>query len=189
MGPSVELDHRGPPAIRIRMLGPLAVERDGAPVALPASRKACGLLAYLALTRRPVSRSRLCALLWDEAANDPRGELRWCLSKLRGVLGDEGAFVARDDAVALNMDEWFVDARALGEVFDEGVEFLDAERLQALCDLYDGELLEGLVIDRCPEFNLWLTAQPDPLRGASRRAAPSPCRAPSGGIGPGSHGA
>ena len=28
-----------------------------------------------------------------------------------------------------------------------------------LCELYTGELLEGLVIERCPEFNLWLTGQ------------------------------
>ena len=38
---------------------------------------------------RPVSRERLCALLWD-APNDPRGELRWCLSKARAVLDQPG---------------------------------------------------------------------------------------------------
>ncbi len=80
--------HREPDGVRLRMLGPLAIERGGAALELPASRKMCGLLAYLALTQRPVRRSRLCELLWDEAANDPRGELRWCLSKLRGLLGD-----------------------------------------------------------------------------------------------------
>ena len=39
--------------IGLRMLGPLAIARAGAPLELPASRKTCGLLAYLALTRRP----------------------------------------------------------------------------------------------------------------------------------------
>ncbi|RUZ52195.1 transcriptional regulator, partial [Mesorhizobium sp. M7A.F.Ca.US.003.02.2.1] len=73
------------PVLSVRLLGPLMISRDGAPVALPASRKLRALLAYLALAPHPVSRSRLCELLWD-VPNDPRGELRWCLSKLRGAL-------------------------------------------------------------------------------------------------------
>ena len=88
---SSPLGHHGKTVeVRLRMLGPLAIERAGVPLELPASRKTCGLLAYLALTPRPVSRGRLCELLWDEAANDPKGELRWCLSKLRSLLGDSG---------------------------------------------------------------------------------------------------
>jgi len=31
---------------------------------------------------RPVTREKLCELFWD-VADDPRSELRWCLSKLR----------------------------------------------------------------------------------------------------------
>ena len=91
---SVELSPQGchgeTVEVRLRMLGPLAIERAGVPLELPASRKTCGLLAYLALSPRPAPRSRLCELLWDEAANDPRGELRWCLSKLRSLLSDSG---------------------------------------------------------------------------------------------------
>ena len=74
---------------QIRVLGPVSVSRDGVPVPLPRSRKVRALLAFLALGLGPVSRSRLCDLLWD-VPNDPRGELRWCLSKLRGVLDDAG---------------------------------------------------------------------------------------------------
>ncbi len=58
-------------------------------MALPPSRKLRALLAYLALAREPVSRSQLCELLWD-APSDPRGELRWCLSKLRRLLDSPG---------------------------------------------------------------------------------------------------
>ncbi len=56
---------------------------------LPASRKVRALLAYVALASKPVARGPLCELLWD-VPNDPRGELRWCLSKIRGLL-DDGA--------------------------------------------------------------------------------------------------
>src|SRR6516165_5706146 len=98
--------------VRLRMLGPLAIERAGVPLELPASRKTCGLLAYLALSPCPVPRGRLCALLWDEAANDPRGELRWCISKLRSLLSDprgsRNIVVTSSDTVALRPDGWFV---------------------------------------------------------------------------------
>jgi TolB-like protein/DNA-binding SARP family transcriptional activator len=149
--------HGEPDGVRLLMLGPLAIERGGAPLELPASRKTCGLLAYLALTQRPARRSRLCELLWDEAANDPRGELRWCLSKLRGLLGD--VVVTSGDTVALRLDGWFVDTVEVASAMDGAIDMLGAARLQALCELYVGELLEGLVIERCSEFNLWLTGQ------------------------------
>ena len=64
------------------MLGPLTICRHGVTLALPASRKVRALLAYLSLAPHAVARSQLCELLWD-VPNDPRGELRWCLSKLR----------------------------------------------------------------------------------------------------------
>ena len=54
------------------LLGPLAVRRGGAELALPASRKVRALLAYLALAPRPLSRGHLCELLWD-VPNDPQG--------------------------------------------------------------------------------------------------------------------
>src|SRR5690349_14925108 len=75
------------PALEIRVLGPLTVLRDGVAVPLPRSRKVRALLGFLAATPGPVTRSRLCDLLWD-VPNDPRGELRWCLSKVRTVIGD-----------------------------------------------------------------------------------------------------
>jgi TolB-like protein/DNA-binding SARP family transcriptional activator len=153
--------HREPDGVQLRMLGPLVIERGRAPLELPASRKMCGLLAYLALTQRPAQRSRLCELLWDEAANDPRGELRWCLSKLRGLLGDAAGnvVVTSGDTVALRLDSWFVDASEVASAMDGAIETLGTEQLRTLCGLYTGELLEGLVIERCPEFNLWLTGQ------------------------------
>jgi TolB-like protein/DNA-binding SARP family transcriptional activator len=165
MGMSMESSpfgrYRETVGVRLCMLGPLAIEREGAPLELPASRKTCALLAYLALTQRPAQRSRLCELLWDEAADDPRGELRWCLSKLRSLLGDSGrnSIVTSGNAVALRLDGWFVDAVEVASAMEGEIETLGVDQLQILCDLYRGELLEGLVIERCPEFNLWLAGQ------------------------------
>ena len=75
------------PGLTVRMFGPLTVIRDGVPVELPASRKVRALFAYLTLSPAGVGRSRLCDLLWD-VPNDPRGELRRCLTTLRHVLDE-----------------------------------------------------------------------------------------------------
>ena len=68
---------------------------------MPPSRKARALLAYLLLTPQAVARSTLCELLWD-GPDDPRAELRWCLSRIRSVLGDGGRLIAHEDTVRLD---------------------------------------------------------------------------------------
>jgi DNA-binding SARP family transcriptional activator len=152
--------------LRVRLLGPLAICRDGVAVALPASRKVRALIAYLSVARHAVSRSQLCELLWD-IPNDPRGELRWCLSKLRSVLDQPGRrrLEARDDTVKLDLADCFVDAVEITRAADEGIETLAPGRLRELSALFNGEFLDGLQIDRNPSFNGWLTAQRRRFRG------------------------
>ncbi|MET2829906.1 transcriptional regulator [Mesorhizobium shangrilense] len=144
----------------VRLFGPLTVARDGATIELPQSRKLRALLAYLALAPHPVGRSRLCELLWD-VPNDPRGELRWYLSKLRGVLDepDRRRIETQGDTVALRLEDGFVDAIAVATAATEGIAALGVERLQALAKLFAGDFLDGLELDRNPSFNSWLTAQ------------------------------
>jgi DNA-binding SARP family transcriptional activator len=142
------------------MLGPLRVEQNGLALALPASRKVRALLAYLALAPLSSSRSHLCELLWD-APSDPRGELRWCLSKIRGLLGEEGSrrVAASGDAVRLDVADCFVDAIAIARAAEEGIAALTLERQRSLARLFEGEFLAGLEIERSPVFSGWLTAQ------------------------------
>jgi DNA-binding SARP family transcriptional activator len=140
--------------VEIRVLGAPAVFRSGVAVPLPRSRKVRALLAFLALSPQPVTRSRLCDLLWD-VPNDPRGELRWCLSKLRAVLdGDRRRVITEGDTVSLDLSDCRVDAREL----EVDVAKLDTARLVELCDLVGGELLDGVDID-CAELAGWLAAQ------------------------------
>jgi DNA-binding SARP family transcriptional activator len=144
----------------VQLLGSLAICRDGVAVALPASRKVRALFAYLSVAPQAVSRSQLCELLWD-IPNDPRGELRWCLSKLRSVLDQPGRrrVEARGDTVKLDLADCFVDAVEIARAAHEGIETLAPDRLRALSALFNGEFLDGLQIDRNPSFNGWLTAQ------------------------------
>src|SRR5690606_9672702 len=44
-------------SLAVRLLGSLSIERDGAPIPLPASRKVRALLAYLSLAPHPPTRS------------------------------------------------------------------------------------------------------------------------------------
>ncbi|WP_258121241.1 BTAD domain-containing putative transcriptional regulator [Mesorhizobium onobrychidis] len=146
--------------LSVRLLGPLTVIRDGATLQLPASRKLRALFAYLALAPHAVGRSRLCELLWD-VPNDPRGELRWCLSKLRGVLDepDRRRIETPGDTIALHLKGVSVDAIDIASAAAKGIETLDLQRLQALSGLFVGDFLDGLEIDRSPHFNSWLIAQ------------------------------
>lgn len=141
----------------MRLLGPPAVVRDGAALALPASRKVRALLGYLAMAPRPVGRGRLCELLWD-IPNDPRGELRWSLSKLRGLLDEppRRRVVTDGDTVALDLDDCDVDARAAAGA---AIDRLDPDGLRALLGRFGGAFMDGLAVDRCPHFESWLAAQ------------------------------
>src|SRR4030095_14416176 len=76
-------------SIHVQMLGPVTITRGGAVLELPAWRKLIALFAYLSLAPRAVPRAQLCELLWD-VPDDPRGALRWCLSKIRRVLDESG---------------------------------------------------------------------------------------------------
>ena len=147
------------PTLQLRLLGAVTVLKEGVEVPLPSSRKVRALLALLVVAS-PVTRSRLCELLWD-VPNDPRGELRWCLSKLRGVLDDQARHRVRteSDAVALDLSDCVVDIVELENTLRTGIETLDVRQLRAMSALFAGDFAEGLEIDRNPQFASWLSAQ------------------------------
>ena len=152
---------QGVPVLELRLLGQFAVRRGGRALPLPASRKVRALIAYLALSARPVTRSHLCELLWD-VPNDPRGELRWCLSKTRGVLDEpeRRRVLSLDESVRLDLSDGFsVDALSIDQALRRGIGNLDRTALQALSTCFTGEFLDGLEIDRSPHFSAWLIAQ------------------------------
>ncbi len=149
-----------PAALQLQLLGPLQVSRGAQPLALPSSRKVRALAAYLAMAAHEVSRSHLCELLWD-LPNDPRGELRWCLSKLRAVLDEPGhaRVQANGDALRLDLTGCEVDVLRVSHTLQSGIASLDAGALRALAAQFRGDFLEGLEIPRSAAYSAWLTAQ------------------------------
>jgi pimeloyl-ACP methyl ester carboxylesterase/DNA-binding SARP family transcriptional activator len=139
----------------IRVLGSLSVLRDGREVPLIRSRKTRALLAYLAAVERPQRRERLCEMFWD-VPDDPRGALRWSLSKLRLILGE--ALDAGHDTIVLDSGAVSVDYRHVRETLSRDLRQVSVPELEELALLFRGGFLDDLSLPRCPEFEAWRVA-------------------------------
>ena len=146
--------------LTVRMFGQLAVDRRGVPIDLPPSRKVRALLGYLAIAPHSVGRSRLCELLGD-VPNDPKGELRWCLSKLRAIVDEPGCarLSSRSDMISLDLTDCVVDAVQVDAAMRAGLETLGLDELRSLDSLFVGDFLEALELHRSPQLDHWLTTQ------------------------------
>jgi len=145
--------------MQLRLLGPMAVIADGTALPLPASRKTRALLGYLAAEAKPVRRERLCHLFW-EIPDDPKGALRWSLSKLRGVVGD--AIIADRETVALGTSGIDVDYMELRDAVAD-LPSASTEMLERLCAASCG-FMEELDLANCDDFNAWRIATAEDVR-------------------------
>jgi TolB-like protein/DNA-binding SARP family transcriptional activator len=124
-------------------------------VSLPPSRKTRALLAYLALTGRPHRREQLCEMFWD-VPDDPRGALRWSLSKIRPVVDElefPRLFADRQD-VELRTEKLDIDLFTA----QAGAEAAAAGDLARAGSLFRGPLLTDLDLPANGEFHTWLLA-------------------------------
>jgi len=150
--------------LEIRVLGTFEVIRDGTAAPLPPSRKTRALLAYLALTRCPHRREQLCEMFW-EVPDDPRGALRWSLSKIRPLVNEPAIsrLLADRHGVELRTEAGEIDlfvARACAE--DRATAVSDLARAASL---FHGPLLADLDLAEESGFRTWLLA----LREDARR--------------------
>lgn len=142
-----------PWAIRLRMLGALAVDIDEAPLTFTgkAPRKPLELLqAIVAFGAKGVSAETLSNALWpDSEADAADTSLRVTLSRLRKLLKNEEAIVFSEGKIGLDERLCWTDVGSLERVFAQ-IEALQsgpaaegAETLAArLLDLYHGGFLE-----------------------------------------------
>jgi DNA-binding SARP family transcriptional activator/TolB-like protein len=145
---------------RLLLLGPLRVIQKGLELPLPRSRKVRVLLAYLAMAEQPVSREKLCELFWD-VADDPKGELRWCLSKLRPLLdtAETVRLIADREKVRIDSSTLEIDGLTLARRAQATLSNGKPEDLRSLRSLFRGEFLEGLSLDRALPIDNWLAGQ------------------------------
>jgi DNA-binding SARP family transcriptional activator len=148
--------------LEIRLLGPLTVQLDGKPIAIPA-KKTRALLAYLA--RREgvdIARTTLVGLLWGERDEaQARASLRQSLSELRGALGNAAdAIKASKETVSFVTDAARIDTNILETATAASA---NETTLGEALSLSAGDFLEGLLIDE-PAFDQWLASEREHFR-------------------------
>ncbi|NQV81774.1 MAG: AAA family ATPase [Alphaproteobacteria bacterium] len=161
-------------SVKLKVLGELEVVRDGARLTMPQSKKTKALLAYLAVTGRPHRRERLCEMFWD-LADDPRGSLRWSLSKLRPLLDEPDALHIVADREIVALTGVAVDLQALVD----GAGAPMAAQVAAL-DACRGELLEGLDMLNLLDYQAWLVAEREDMRAKRIRLLDAVLGSPGG---------
>ena len=146
--------------LEFRFLGDFEVRKDGRGLPLPPSKKTRALLAYLSLQSRHFRREQLCQLLW-EIPDDPRGSLRWSLSKLRRLVDDDGRtrVLADRDHVGFDAEGISIDTRELKQLVATGVANAPTEALESAAARYRGNLLEGLEFSSFHTFHAWCIAE------------------------------
>ena len=151
--------------LQLRFLGEMELLRGETRLELPPSKKTRGLLAYLALTGRSHRRDRLCSLLWD-VADDPRGALRWSLSRLRALVDEpeHPRISAPRDSVAFEAKGARIDVLVARQRCAAGLERASLEELASLASEFRGELLEGLDLGEFLEFQAWCVAEREEAR-------------------------
>lgn len=163
--------------LSVNLVGSLEVQAGGRRLELPASRKTRALLGYLVLTGAPQRRDRLCELFWD-VPDDPRGALRWSLTKLRPLLNRDGIErLATDrERVALLDADLNLDIRRIKACLDDleaGIESLASAWRSA-----DGVLLDDCDLPNLPGYSAWLEGERQGLTvlraGLARRLALDP---------------
>ena len=138
--------------VQFRLLGEFQIVSKGREIKLPPSRKTRALAAYLIATSIPHRREWLCDLLW-EGPDDPRGELRWSLAKIRPLLDAHGVTRLNSDRTRLGFEarEAEVDAATARELL-ANISRASSETLQTALGLFRGEFLDGLELPSCYRF-------------------------------------
>ena len=150
--------------LRLRLLGTPEISLAGKPVAGTLSNKAQAILAYLAVTGQPQSRTVLAGLLWGDMPDAvARTNLRKALGTLRQVL-DPYLQIERQTVAFKPEIELWVDAVAFEAGVNSATSPVDAGRLQAALELYQGDFLAGFYVRNAPDFEDWMYAEQGRLR-------------------------
>jgi pimeloyl-ACP methyl ester carboxylesterase/DNA-binding SARP family transcriptional activator len=156
--------------LEIRLFGGLEIRRDGKAIPLPQSKKTRALLAYLILKGTPQRRDALCELLW-EVPDDPRGALRWSLSKLRPLVNDDSVerLTADRERAGFDLRGVSVDCLRLEQACAGKLERAPSRELNDVLDECRGEVLAGLELPNQPAYESWRLAQQERARQLQSR--------------------
>jgi DNA-binding SARP family transcriptional activator/predicted ATPase len=158
--------------LRIALLGPPRVERDGAPIEVD-TRKAIAMLAYLAIHPERHGRDAVAGLLWpDYDSEHARGALRRTLSTLNKAVGP-GWLAADRTTVGFAQTGFWLDVTRFEELLagcrDHGHPPDDAcpaclDPLAEAARLHRGDFLAGFGLRDSTSFDDWQYFQAERLR-------------------------
>src|SRR5437867_8910670 len=140
--------------LSVRMLGGLAVERDGTQCGGAAlRRKTLGLLALLATAgKKGLSRDKLIGYLWPESDTEHgRHLLKQACYVLRQDLHEPDLFLGRAE-LRLNTAILASDIQAFEDALQQG-------DLAGAVALYAGPFLDGFYVDGADEFERWASEE------------------------------
>src|SRR5215218_4757797 len=158
--------------LRIALLGPPRVERDGAPIEVD-TRKAIALLAYLAMAPERHGRDAVAGLLWpDYDTEHARGALRRTLSTLNKAVGPGWLAADRTTVGFARTSFWLDVARfegLLAGVREHGHAPEDAcpacvAPLEGAARLHRGDFLAGFGLRDSTSFDDWQYFHAERLR-------------------------
>lgn len=152
-------------SLNIRLLGVPTVEVDGLPLVVD-TKKAVGLLAYLADDAGTASRDRLADLFWPDS--DPvraRASLRRTLAALKRGLGERWIEADRDQIAFVGDDQVVVDVALIARGLAEAGHNHDPSDVCELCipllrnlvELVRGPFLDGFSLGGSATFDDWVT--------------------------------
>jgi DNA-binding SARP family transcriptional activator len=161
--------HKALNRLEIFALGEIRVVRDGKAVPLPASKRTRALLGYLVASGARHTRQALCDLLW-EGPDDPRGALRWSLTKLRPVVNERGIERLATDRehISFSARGATTDIGRLGDLLGRDPSSAGLTEIEEAAALLSSEFLDGLELPSCYRFHHWCLAERERW-GALRR--------------------
>jgi DNA-binding SARP family transcriptional activator len=156
--------------LHLELLGDFRLRDDAGALVTISARKSQAMLAYLGVKpSQLVSRDKMASLLWSSTAPEQaRQSLRQTLSTLRrelALVSPQKILVEEGDFLSLDASLVHVDVVELESLVAAGT----PEALDPAMRLYDGDFLDGFMIDE-ERFDQWVIAERDRLHRLALRA-------------------
>ena len=146
------------PVLSINMLGRITIKHKNEAVEDKFSSKAIDLICYLLINSdKKISREKIASYLWaDSDDGASRSNLRYCLWSIKRIIlpdekGEEFILAEKHLCYINEKYDFFSDILFLNNY--ENKNNTSLEELVIIKKLYRGDFLEGLYINKCPDFN------------------------------------
>jgi len=146
------------PVLSINMLGRITIKHKNESVENRFSSKAIDLICYLLINSdKKISREKIANYLWPDSDNEAsKSNLRYCLWSIKRIIlpdekGEEFILAEKHLCYINEKYNFFSDILFLNSY--ENQNDISLEELLSIKKLYGGDFLEGLYINKCPEFN------------------------------------